>query len=639
MPAYTTTNNPAWVSGLKFGYAYDGSTRYLAVLVSAPPQSVTLESAINQPGASGHWSNGTFYLMEPTTQYADSGYGYRTHYFPTNPGVDGVRAEPVTITLRKQGTQETLTVTITPQSTVGLPPNQIILDGGGTPTQPPPPTTTTYSFPDGYLDYPTAAEAAGSPRPTALAGWAADRNQRNVSISVDIFVDGTKVATLIANGNRPDVARSVGDNGLHGYFWNIPAQYQSGARAFAVRYGGNAAQLINSPRTIDFGGTPPTTGPPTVSQVPPDQDATTNAPFDYIIPATTFSNAGGGGLTYTVTNLPAGLSFNAGTRRITGTPTASFDGRITVRATNANGQSASTGFQLRVSVLRTVQRMTIANYGPTGVIVVAYSFSAVEYLLEGPGGYSSGWQPQEVFEYQGDDLLYYNTRRVFSRSFANGPYTAYVRVVNNDATRKSQQFTIGSPTGNRAPVAPPVPGQVLVVNTAYTFTVPAFTDDDNDVLSYSASGLPGWLSFNSGTRLLSGTPPAAATFSITITANDGRGGVTPLVIGFTVNSSTVTFNNTCNYTGRTFISESTNPSMLQIAVSDVRDGTFTLANTLSPTSSYGQISYHIDERDWVSTLNGLRFPQGFPLLIAVWDVSADKKRSGRPHGEQRIVVY
>ena len=37
MPAYTTTNNPAWVSGLKLGYAYDGSTRYLAVLVSAPP--------------------------------------------------------------------------------------------------------------------------------------------------------------------------------------------------------------------------------------------------------------------------------------------------------------------------------------------------------------------------------------------------------------------------------------------------------------------------------------------------------------------------------------------------------------------------------------------------------------------------
>ena len=97
------------------------------------PQSVTLQSAINQSGASGHWSNGTFYLMEQTTQYADSGYAYRTHYFPTNPGVDGVRAEPVIITLRKQGTQETLTVTITPQSTVGLPPNQILLDGGTTP--------------------------------------------------------------------------------------------------------------------------------------------------------------------------------------------------------------------------------------------------------------------------------------------------------------------------------------------------------------------------------------------------------------------------------------------------------------------------------------------------------------------------
>lgn len=73
-----------------------------------------------------------------------------------------------------------------------------------------------------------------------LAGWAADRNQRNVSIPVDIFVDGTKVVTTTATGNWPDVGQCIGDNGLHGYWWEIPAQYRSGAQTFAVRYGGSA---------------------------------------------------------------------------------------------------------------------------------------------------------------------------------------------------------------------------------------------------------------------------------------------------------------------------------------------------------------------------------------------------------------
>src|SRR5437867_1548385 len=50
-----------------------------------------------------------------------------------------------------------------------------------------------------------------------------------------------------------------------------------------------------------------------------------------------------------------------------------------------------------------------------------------------------------------------------------------------------------------------------------------FADVDvGDALTFTASGLPGWLSFNAGTRTFSGTPANAdvGTVSVTVTATD-----------------------------------------------------------------------------------------------------------------------
>ena len=65
------------------------------------------------------------------------------------------------------------------------------------------------------------------------------------------------------------------------------------------------------------------------------------------------------------------------------------------------------------------------------------------------------------------------------------------------------------------------------MNTAfdYTFPVNAFYDLNEDTLSYSVTGLPGWLSFDAATRRVSGTPPSGTVgqaSTITITASDGK---------------------------------------------------------------------------------------------------------------------
>ncbi len=60
-------------------------------------------------------------------------------------------------------------------------------------------------------------------------------------------------------------------------------------------------------------------------------------------------------------------------------------------------------------------------------------------------------------------------------------------------------------------------------------SVPAFTDVDSPVITYTAtlsngSPLPGWLSFDPATRTFSGTPPAgsAGTLAIKVTGSDGQ---------------------------------------------------------------------------------------------------------------------
>ena len=63
----------------------------------------------------------------------------------------------------------------------------------------------------------------------------------------------------------------------------------------------------------------PGPSPPTVRVPIPDQSAAVRVPFEYIIPADTFDDLNGDELTYSVPGLPGWLSFDAATRRLSGT--------------------------------------------------------------------------------------------------------------------------------------------------------------------------------------------------------------------------------------------------------------------------------------------------------------------------------
>nr|WP_281005309.1 DUF4082 domain-containing protein [Mesorhizobium sp. DCY119] len=93
-------------------------------------------------------------------------------------------------------------------------------------------------------------------------------------------------------------------------------------------------------------------------------------------------------------------------------------------------------------------------------------------------------------------------------------------------------LTITIHGANDAPVlAAQTSNQNATVGTAFSLVLPGttFTDvDSGDSLSYTAtaadgSALPSWLSFNATTRTFSGTPTAAGTSGIKVTATDVAG--------------------------------------------------------------------------------------------------------------------
>ncbi len=114
----------------------------------------------------------------------------------------------------------------------------------------------------------------------------------------------------------------------------------------------------------------------------------------------------------------------------------------------------------------------------------------------------------------------------------NGSETAadsFTYTITDQAGVTSTTVTVSmtiTPQNDAPTVANIIPDQVATEDSAFTFTFAAntFSDvDAGDSLTYTASGLPSWLSFDPATRTFTGTPTNAdvGTVTVTVRATDG----------------------------------------------------------------------------------------------------------------------
>ena len=143
---------------------------------------------------------------------------------------------------------------------------------------------------------------------------------------------------------------------------------------------------------------------------------------------------------------------------------------------------------------------------------------------------------------------------------ASSTFSVTVTATNAGGTG-SKTVTITIATG--APVAPVITSASTAngtVNQFFSYQITA----NNSPTSYGASGLPAWLSVNSITGLISGTPTASSTFSITVTATNVGGTnsktVTITINGLPVNTGDVTIVSSGSSSGGSWVGNTWTPS-------------------------------------------------------------------------------
>jgi hypothetical protein len=281
---------------------------------------------------------------------------------------------------------------------------------------------------------------------------------------------------------------------------------------------------------------------PTVIHAIPPQSATEYVLFTYTLPSDTFDDADGDALSYTANTtdgapLPAWLSFDAGTRRFSGTPGNADIGPLDLAVTASDRWGGSVSDTLRLNV--------IPNHAPTIIHAIPPQSTAKGTLF-------TYTLPSDTFGDAEGDALSYAARTAdgaalpawlsfdaATRTFSGTPEdadvgTLAIAVTATDAWGGSVADTLRLNIFiNHAPtVVHSIPPQSASEDASFTYTLPSdtFGDGDGDALSYAAraadgASLPAWLRFDAGTRTFSGTPENAdvGSLAIAVTATDRWG--------------------------------------------------------------------------------------------------------------------
>lgn len=192
---------------------------------------------------------------------------------------------------------------------------------------------------DGHLDGATCE---------LFHGWVWNRDKVNAPVAVEILDGPAVIATVLADVFRQDLLNAGKGNGKHGFYFSIPASLKDGLlHTLSARVAGGSFMLKSGPKTIICSaGTTPSGNQPPVAPGVNELTAYQGTAFATVMPA--FTDPENGSITYNLTNLPAGLTFNSATRQLVGTPTQTGSFVMTYWATD--NQNATTTLSVKLTV-------------------------------------------------------------------------------------------------------------------------------------------------------------------------------------------------------------------------------------------------------------------------------------------------